>query len=217
MIPSWRLTCSSNSNSNQASPAAAGASATTNPNPNPSSNPTATGALSPTSTPSNFPLGSYSMITFLDTVQTNCTSNSATWTCYPYTEFNTDPNKAIATFNWIISSPSSGQYQISSTENPFSISFKNADLELLDQGQDTERYRFQLDQTKTVSPSQSITDDNAAVECDFDNTSLQAYLYTKMARSYPDTSKGEPDGSPSFPVWPFGKLKRSIRYSKAIC
>ncbi|KAF2470986.1 uncharacterized protein BDR25DRAFT_334143 [Lindgomyces ingoldianus] len=173
--------------------------------------PTATVSISPTLIPSNFPLGSYSMVTFLDTVQANCTSNAATWTCYPYTIFNSDPNKAVATFNWIISSPSTGKYQISSTENPFSISFTNQDLELLDKGQDTERYHFQLTQTKTVSPSSSVTSDNAAVECNFEGTSLQAFLYTKMGKSYPDTSKGETSGNPSFPVWPF-----AVRVEQAV-
>ncbi|ORY16601.1 hypothetical protein BCR34DRAFT_96402 [Clohesyomyces aquaticus] len=167
-------------------------------------------SLSPSATPSNFPLGSYSFITFLDTVQTNCTSNPATWTCYPYTEYNTSPSKSLATFNWIITG-SSGKFQISTTDNPFSLSFKNQPLVLVDQGQDTERYRFQMQQTKTVSPSSAITDDNAAVECDFESASLQAFLYTKMAKGYPDASKGESDGGPSFQTWPF-----AVRVEQAI-
>ena len=113
----------------------AAAATTTNGAPNP----TATASLSSSATPSNFPLGNYSMVTFLDTVQTNCTANAATWTCYPYTIYNTSPSKSVATFNWVITSPSSGKYQISSTDNPFSIEFKNTDLDLLDQGKSTER------------------------------------------------------------------------------
>ncbi|KAF2801571.1 uncharacterized protein BDZ99DRAFT_504509 [Mytilinidion resinicola] len=174
--------------------------------------PTATASLSPTSTPSNFPVGSYSLVTFLDTVQTNCTANPDTWTCYPYTDFNTDPNKSIATFNWIITSPKANTFAISSTDNPFSISFSNTPLELLDEGLSTERYRFQLDATnKQVSPSGSLTSDNAAVTCFYNSTTLQAYLYTKMASSFPDASKGENSGNPSFPVWPF-----AVRVEQAI-
>ena len=169
----------------------------------PGDTPTSTASLSPSATPSNFPVGSYSIITFLDTVQTNCTANPSTWTCYPYTIYNTDANKAMATFNWIIASPSSGSYEISSTTNPFSISFSNAPLDLLDSGLDTERYRFQVTQTKTVSPSSALTSDNSAAECFYNGTTFQAYLYTKMAKSYPDTSLGEQSGNPSFPVWPF--------------
>lgn len=174
----------------------------------PNTNPTATASSpSATSTPENFPLGSYSMVTFLDTVQTNCTANPATWTCNPYTTFNSDPLKAVATFNWIISSSSPDKYKISSTENPFSISFKNEDLKIIDEGEETERYHFQLSQTKTVTPSESLTDDDDAdTECEFADTSLQAFLYTKMASTYPDTEKGHPDGNPDFPLWPFGTL-----------
>ncbi|KAF2177657.1 hypothetical protein K469DRAFT_643878 [Zopfia rhizophila CBS 207.26] len=197
---------SSNKNSDSDSPSVAAASNSASPN-----SPTNTISLSSTSTPSNFPVGSYSMVTFLDTVQTNCTSNPSTWTCFPYTIFNSDPNKALTTFNWIISSPSSGKYEISSTDNPPLISFKNEPLELLDQGQDTERYRFQLSQTKSVSPIAKLTEDNSEAKCDFEGTSLQAYLYTRMGKTYPDTSKGESSGSPSFPAWPF-----AVRVEQAI-
>lgn len=189
------------------------ATSSTTDDPQQASDPTAslspTSPSSPTSTstisvPPDFPLGSYSLVTFLDTVQTNCTANPATWTCYPYSTYYSDRSKAVATFNWIISG-SAGAYTISSTENPFSISFKNADFELLDEGKDTERYRFQISSTKTVTPSTNLTDDNASTECNFDNTDLQAYLYTKMAKSYPDTEHGDPTGDPSSTVWPFGK------------
>jgi len=125
-----------------------------------------------------------------------------TWTCYPYTDYYTDKSKSSATFNWAITG-SKGAYKISSTSNPFAISFKNADLELLDEGKDTERYKFQLQQMKTVSPSTSLTDDGAAVQCDYSNTNLQASLYTKMDKAYPDdTTMGA--GSPSYTTWPFG-------------
>jgi hypothetical protein len=148
-------------------------------------------------------VGSYSFVSFLDTVQTNCTANPDTWTCYPYTTFNDDPNESMATFNWIITSPKANTFAISSTTNPYSISFTNTPLELLDEGLTTERYRFQLETNKPVSPSGSLTSDNAAVNCFYNSTTLQAYLYTKMASSYPDASKGENSGNPTFPVWPF--------------
>lgn len=137
-------------------------------------------------------------------MQTNCTANPSTWTCHPYTEYNTDPVKAVATFNWVISSPSTGEYRISSTSSHFSLAFKNKELKLLDEGKDTERYRFQFSQTKTVTPTESLSDDGAETECGFANTSLQAYLYTKMERGYPDPEKGDPDGDPESPVWPYG-------------
>jgi hypothetical protein len=137
-------------------------------------------------------------------VQTNCTANPATWSCYPDTTYYTTPAKSAATFDWIISG-TTGAYKISSTPNPFSITFKNADLTLLDKGKDSERYRFQISTTKSVSPSEPLSDDNAAVECDYPNTSLQAVLYTKMAKEWPDVEKGEPAGNGTYPAWPFGK------------
>lgn len=151
------------------------------------------------------------MVTFLDTIQTNCTANPATWTCHPNTIFNEDPIEAVAAFNWIISSSSGGKLQISSTQdNPFGIAFKNVELELVDEGKDAERYWFQTRKTKTVKPEKSITKDDAEAECDFKGTSLQGYLYTKMARSYPDTEKGEPEGDADFPVWPYGTFKSPL-------
>ncbi|OAG07743.1 uncharacterized protein CC84DRAFT_1258774 [Paraphaeosphaeria sporulosa] len=160
---------------------------------------TSTSSASSSAQPSNFPLGTYSLVTFLDTVQTNCTSNPLTWTCAPYTDYYTSVSKSQAIFNWIISG-SKDAYKISSTDNPFSISFKNADLELLDEGKDNERFRFQIDQTKTVSPSTNLTSDNAAVECDFVGN-LQGVMYTKMAKEYP--SDQDPDASTTYTTWPY--------------
>ena len=199
---------SSSSSNNQGQ---ATATKTSSPGADSTDIPTATGSAAASSTPSNFPKGTYSLITFLDTVQTDCKEISATWTCYPYTDYNTDSAKALATFNWIISSDSSGSYQVSSTHNPFSINFTNTDLTLLDEGQDSERYHLQLEITKTVSPSSSITDDGSSVECDYDNTSLQAFLYTKMAKTYPDTEYGDPTGDPSYPTWPWAvRVEQSV-------
>ncbi|KAF2713558.1 hypothetical protein K504DRAFT_498365 [Pleomassaria siparia CBS 279.74] len=195
---------SSSNNDKSSSSQAAGAAESNTSSPN---NPTATASptvqtLSPSALPSNFPVGSYSFVTFLDTIYTNCTSLASTWTCYPYTIYNTSPSKSIATFNWIISG-SGSNLKISSTENPFSISFQGLDLTLKHEGQDDEGYYFQLQTVKTVSPSSSITDDDAAVECDYNDSTLTGWLYTKMQKGYPDASRGDGTGNPSFPTWPF--------------
>jgi hypothetical protein len=138
--------------------------------------------------------------------QTNCTSNPLTWTCPPYTTYYTSVSRSQATFNWVISG-SKGAYKISSTDSIFSMSFKNADLQLLDEGKDSERYRFQIAQTKTVSPSTNLTSDNAAVECDFVGT-LQGVMYTRMAKEYP--SDQDPDPSTSYTTWPYAaKLEQT--------
>lgn len=107
----------------------------------------------------------------------------------------------MATFNWIITAGSQkGSYQISSTDNPFAITFKNAPLSLLDSGLDSERYRFQITTDKVVQPSGSITDDNSQATCYYNGTNLQAYLYTKMAKGYPTTQQTI---DATYPPWPF--------------
>lgn len=168
---------------------------------------------SSSSRPPNFPLGSYSLVTFLDTVLTDCTANSLTWSCYPYTDYYTSNSKSVSTFNWVISG-TKGAYKISSTENPFSISFKNANLELLNEGEDNERYRFLISTTKTVSPATNLTDDNASVDCDYTGN-LQANLYTKMTKEYP--SDQDPTGDPSYTPWPYAvKIEQSASGGQSV-
>lgn len=164
--------------------------------------------LSQTSAPSSssassstgaFPIGSYSLNTFLDTVSTNCTSNSATWRCYPYTTYSSSPTAALATFNWIItaSATSSGNYTISSTDNPFAINFVNASLRLLDANAATERYHFQIPINKLVVPSAAITSDNQMATCFFNGTIFEANLYTKIANTYPPASSSNTSAAAS--------------------
>ncbi|KAF2091294.1 hypothetical protein K490DRAFT_62617 [Saccharata proteae CBS 121410] len=163
---------------------------------------------SSTTTSADFPIGSYAFTTFLDTVQTNCTANSATWSCWPYTIYNTDETKSMATFNWIITPGStSDTYKISSTQNPLAISFSDADLTLVDAGKDSERYTFQITMDKKVIPTTALTDDDSSSACFFNSTTFTAYLYTQMAKNYP--SSAEESGSTSttsssaYPDWPF--------------
>jgi hypothetical protein len=164
---------------------------------------TPTSTFTPAAVPSGFPLGAYSLVTFLDTVATGCTSNNATWTCAPYTDYYSDPQKAIAIINWEITG-SSGSYKISSKDSSdLYMTFQNAPLDLLDKGKDTERYRFQISRTKTVNMTGTIGDSKGTFECDYGATSMQAYLYTKMQRTYPDDTIAVP--STPNTVWPYGK------------
>lgn len=48
-------------------------------------------------------------------------------------------------------------------------------------------------------PSQQLGEQNVAATCTFDDTTLQAYLYTKKARTYPNDGTG---GSAGFELWP---------------
>ncbi|KAI9705911.1 MAG: hypothetical protein M1836_005317 [Candelina mexicana] len=162
--------------------------------------PPAAPAASPNTQPSGpFPIGSYSLTTFLDTVNTNCTSNPNTWRCFPYSTYHESAAQSEAVFNWIVSSPDGGSksanFTISSTDNPFSIVFSNISLQLWDKGTDSERYAFQLPIDKPVSPSAPITADNSNAICYFNRTTLQAYLYTKKGKTYPAASSTLPSST----------------------
>jgi hypothetical protein len=99
-------------------------------------------------------------------------------------------------------------YTISSTDNPFSIVFSAMPLTLKDSGLSTEYYSFVLtSMNKPVVPSTAITTANIATTCYFNQTSLEARLYTKMAKTYlspSDSSPGTSDNSTaSFAPWPY--------------
>ncbi|TLD38460.1 hypothetical protein E2P81_ATG01003 [Venturia nashicola] len=165
---------------------------------------TSVGASSTTSTAisRSFPIGSYSFITFLGNMDSSCTSNSLTWSCFPYSTFNDSPTKALTTFNWKISAGStSGAYQISSSSNPFAITFSNRPLKLMNKGKSDELYTFQFQTQKEVIPSGSITDDGTTANCVYSDTTFTGYLYTKQAKEYPTAVTG--DGNPAFQPWPF--------------
>jgi hypothetical protein len=85
----------------------------------------------------------------------------------------------------------------------FGTTFQNEELELLDSGKDTERYRFQFTRSKTVNVTGSIGDEKGGFECDYGATNMQGYLYTKMKRTYPDQTIAMSDSKN--PEWPYGK------------
>lgn len=147
------------------------------------------------------------MITFLSTVQTDCTSDPSTWTCAPYVLYENDQSGAMATFNWNIStSPDHPDGRtISSIADSFGSSFSNVPLQLVGKGTDAERYTFQLTVDKEVRPTSSLTEDDdddggggASTTCFYNSTTFQAYLYTRMARDYPPDDSGA-----SFDPWPY--------------
>ncbi|KAH7153160.1 hypothetical protein EDB81DRAFT_447944 [Dactylonectria macrodidyma] len=121
----------------------------------------------------SFPAGSFSFEVDLQETSTNCTSNTSTWRCYPYTTGDS------ATFFWVITADSSSAYTISSTENPFAPSFTNRSLAVLDAGKPTERLRFFYSMSKEVVPSENLTSNNRAATCTFDETRFEATLWTR--------------------------------------
>ncbi|KAL9093978.1 MAG: hypothetical protein Q9165_003648 [Trypethelium subeluteriae] len=156
----------------------------------------------PPSSPS-FPQGIYSLQTYLTTVQTNCSANPATWTCFPYATYSSNAASSAATFNWAIASSSPSNHSISASSNPFSISFSTEPLTLLDAGQPTERYALNFTLPKQVAPSSPITSDGSAATCFYNATVLSAELYTRMNATYPGAGQGQGGAGASYTPWPF--------------
>ncbi|KAF2758642.1 hypothetical protein EJ05DRAFT_475949 [Pseudovirgaria hyperparasitica] len=159
---------------------------TGNTSPTSSAPPTATDA---SGRPVDFPAGSYSMSTYLDTVQANCTENAATWTCPPYQTYNENPGQQPTTFNWVITKDGDS-YKISQNgNNPFALfDLDGQTLTLVDEGQDSERYTFRMTMNKSNMPSADITGQNIASTCYFNGTTVTGTLYTKMERDYPSSN-----------------------------
>jgi hypothetical protein len=168
-------------------------------------------AVSPTPTPTvilstlvnvppNFPVGTYSLYTFLDTVSIDCTSDPATWTCNPNVIYNTNPIDALSTFEMTISG-SSGSYRMApaGTDGVMNgLTFSSTPLQLLDAGSSSERYHFQVSFDRSVS----TTLGGSQATCSYTGASFQGDLYTKTAKSYPAPGQSLP--ATSNQLWPFG-------------
>ncbi|KAI0141629.1 hypothetical protein GGR57DRAFT_403173 [Xylariaceae sp. FL1272] len=175
-----------------------------------------------TSTPSpdetqetRFPAGSYSFITALANTSTACTTNSATFRCYPYTTYDPDSaNSSMSTFLWTIAENTTNtSYGISSSQSPFQPTFGNISLDLLDANQDTERLTFELGSMMLqVIPVDPVTGDDGstATSCYFNDTILSATIWTRKAGTYPMDLDTDVDNmgngthfSEDFDPWPY--------------
>ena len=138
-------------------------------------------------------------------MQTGCTSNSATWRCFPYATYNESATASMAMFNWVISSSNSASnLTISSTGNPFALVFSDAPLILTDANTATEAYTFSIPASKTVIPATNLTSDGSSTNCYYSNTIFSAKLYTKKAKTFPDNGSngGQQSTTPSR-YWPY--------------
>ncbi|KAI9744461.1 MAG: hypothetical protein M1818_001990 [Claussenomyces sp. TS43310] len=151
---------------------------------------------------STYPAGQYTIQTYLSSISPNCTTNSATWRCYPYTTYASSPIDSLTTLDLMIyaftsTSQTSPIYTISTTPNPFSIFFSNATMVLHDSGLATERYSFNATMNKPVNPTVSLDPSNVSATCYFNNTLFEGNLYTKMNKTYPTGNS-----STAFSPWP---------------
>ncbi|KAL1589690.1 hypothetical protein WHR41_01831 [Cladosporium halotolerans] len=184
-------------------------------------NSTTTQPADDTSLIQQLPLGQYSFVTNLRTQQTTCTPNAATWRCYPYSVLNpSDPSTSASsqtTFDWIIRNTSSSyatnttgttapegvaaNLTISSTNNPFALSFEPHPLTYYSSASNASsaRLTFSFDLPKTVFPTSAITPDNSAAQCFFNNTVLAGTIYLS-ARGNDSTSTENTDKDG---FWPY--------------
>jgi hypothetical protein len=149
-------------------------------------------------------------------VTTDCTSNPNTWLCYPFSTYAQSPNTSEATFDWIISvDPKDAKnYSISSTENYFSIMFANLTLTLKSANTLNEHYFFTTTMRKPTRPTTQIGNSNVAATCQFDST-FQAYLYTRMPKTYPSSTTSSETESGAFAPWPYAVSIEQIATSGA--
>ena len=175
------------------------------------------------------PLGQYSFVTNLRSQQTNCTANPATWRCYPYSVL--DPSNpstnstSQSTFNWIIrndsaiyatkdtpSTPSASgilaNLTLSSTNNPFALTFTNQSLTYhssSDGNASPPMLTFSFTLPKTVVPTSAIASDNAATQCFFNSTILSGriYLAASSSSSSQSPSADSTASSGNLEQWPY--------------
>jgi hypothetical protein len=144
---------------------------------------------------SRFPAGSFAFNTTLRRTATDCTSNPATWRCYPYEQ------GSPATFFWIVSAVSSHAFAVSSSDNPFAPAFANVSMRLVDGNQPAERFVFSFSTDTVVVPSDALTPGNRAARCAFDDTEFEATVWTRRRGGAtvrpPDRAPGE-----GFVEWP---------------
>jgi hypothetical protein len=173
--------------------------------------------------PQKFPLGQYSLVTALRNVDTSCTSNPATWRCFPYIEYATDGSTndtSLAPFNWVIYNTSSpyattktmspmsqmpANLSVSTSNDPFGITFNDKALTYNNDptNETSAHYSFTFTMPRRVIPSPAITADGAAAECFYNDTVFSANLYLTAPRVFPagDTSASGALGG--YEQWPY--------------
>lgn len=174
--------------------------------------------------PQKFPLGRYSLVTALKTVETSCTFNPATWRCYPdvlYSPDGSTNSTSLASFNWVISksaptyatntsshTPDEGipaNLTVSASSDFFGITFSDKPLMYIaSPTNDTAaRYTFSFTMSRVVVPSAPITTDNAAAECFFNQTVFTGSLYLSAPRNFPTGDEAYSQSLGGFAQWPY--------------
>lgn len=162
-----------------------------------------------------YPVGEYSLVTALRTVETNCTSDPNTWRCFPGPTFDQSASASLATFNWLLSNTSASyatnssalstssqgiasNLTISASNNPFSITFDSTPLTFIN---DTSpRYTFAANISQKIIPASNITADNRATVCFFNQTQVVGTLHLDDTYAQQYTFTGN---NASYTLWPY--------------
>ncbi|KAI1077400.1 hypothetical protein F5B20DRAFT_552348 [Whalleya microplaca] len=171
------------------------------------------------SLPIRFPVGSYSFTTALSNTSTACTSNAATFRCFPYNADNNTSRAASAvTYRWTINEIALNQYIISAAPEAFAPQFANVPLTLQDLGLSSERLRFEIPMDDAVAgvPDGPVDGRNEASTCYFNGTVMSATVWTRKVAEFPANlttttgidGDGAGDGndtrvSENFDPWPY--------------
>jgi len=150
-------------------------------------------------------VGTWTFTTALRDTSTACTSNGATFGCYPSQTWSpATADAAAAAFHWTIAASGAG-YSISSSANPFAPVFANVPLTVADAGTDAERLAFSYGLALPVVPSVNVVaGQRGAATCTFGTAVLSATLWTRRRGAYPAGNATAPAaGRSTFPPWPF--------------
>lgn len=174
-----------------------------------------TGSDASITDPQPFPLGSWSVPTYLTSTNTSCTSNSATWRCYPYNTYtDSNPSTSFSTLLWRITSPTNStlDLEISNSNPTFSYPFTNQPLALAD-ANDVSLSAFSFDFTyrKQVVPNRDITGDNGATRCYYNNTLLSVKLYNNEQGAGGQVVGPPPGTANTTQEWPY-----AVEYQETI-
>ena len=157
--------------------------------------------------PAPFPLGTWSIPTYLTTTATNCTSNPSTWRCYPFTTYtSTTPTSSYSTLTWRITSPtnSTTDLRISNSNTIFSYPFTDLPLQFVDTADPRlSAYSFEFTYRKQVVPTTALTSDGAATRCYYNDTILSVKLYNTEQGAGGDVRDDNSTSTAGNMDWPF--------------
>lgn len=165
------------------------------------------GGSNPTSNSEPFPLGTWTIPTYLVTADANCTSNPSTWRCYPYSTYDSSsPTSSFSSLKWRISSPTNSTLDLEISDlNPlFSYPFTDTSLGLIDTNDPRlSAFSFTYLYRKQVVPTTALTSNGEATRCYYNNTLLSVRMYSTAEGAGGDITEGNTTALAGQTDWPY--------------